>query len=474
MTDALQLGAFNHHLGLLSFTATDEGATAHSALAAGDALPPRLAENLEVAFEVGCLAHELQHLADVFGTAAGLSLITSGLHWVKRFAMLCDYAKLRRRHDRSWAPDDGWLAEKAEILRGFRFALRAEKVFSRPFEPFEGDVPGDLLFAHVHHAGDGAISRVTREGRLRTLIEPLGFEALIEANAHAHVRSVIDSNFPSLSFEGQLRSRLLPLHADAAGMATPYMTVDILLSRWFRSHDIGEFPRSLVHDLIDRALADAHFTFGDVDSYGVIVPMRPVGMILEHILSKLDPRTVLSEGIPRKADSDSLYIKLSDALDAGADWDTVEGEYFDSGVRVWETWVAKHLTAPLLRRRAAVSGSLISQPGALKMVAEMAPVVVRNGRISKMNMPEPVRQAWLKTAFLTSVLHQMTTQSAAFCPRRYSLLPGLTSVLGLSRRGTCDRNAEFGCGSTAGMLVDGEFDCLFEDVVTAARARQVP
>lgn len=473
MSIPFQLGSFKHHLGLLSFNETAKGRAAQAALAAGKPVAFEVREDIEVAFEVGSLPHELQHFFDVFGTAAGTSLISSGLHWVKKFALLCDYAKLRRAQDPSWKGDAGWLEGRREILRGFRFALAAEKMFSRPFDPVELDGPGDDLFTAVHHPFDGATCRGIIDGNRGTFVEPLGFEALIETNAHAHVRSVIDQGFPALKFQGQLRTKIFNQNENLGGLSTPYMTVDILLSRWFRDRGINEFPRKLVHDLIDRALGSASFTFGDVAGYGVVVPMRPVGMVLREILSKLDPNAVLNERIPRDLEVDRFYRMRSDSYDAGADWDTVEGTYFDHGVRVWETWIAKHVTAPLLRRRAEGSGSLIDRPGAITAISELVPIIVKNDRIVAMNMPDPVKQAWFKVAFLTSVLHQLTAQGTASCPRRFALYPGLTSVPNFARKRTCDFNADFGCGSTAGALTDGEFDCLFEDVVGAMGARQM-
>lgn len=413
MSDAVQLGSFYQHLGLLSFEQTDRGREAIDALTEGRPIDPSVASDLEVAGEVGAYLHELQHFADVFGTAAGTSLVSSGLRWIKAFAELCDEAEVRRVHDPKWPDCEEWTKKRAKILRGFRFALRAEKLFSRPFEPFVSNDADDSLFVDVHMPRDGTTVRAALDGQPSIIIEPLGFEALIEGSAHLHARDVIDRYFPSLSYDAQFRVSKWPAGFDVKLPATAYMTIDILVSRWFKNHGIEEFPRSIVHQIIDRTLSSAGYKLGEVDNAGVAVPMALVGHRLHELLDTLDPREIIAQGVPRDDGMDRIYRAMSDQFDAGEDWDTVTGFRFDHAVRVWETWLAKHVTAPLLRRRAEAKHHVFEEPGAITEISKLVPIVVRNGHVVAANMPPAVRNAWAGTVFLTTVLHQLATQVSA-------------------------------------------------------------
>lgn len=473
MSEAIQLGTFYQHLGLLSFEQTEMGRDAMEALTEGRPIDPSVASNLEVAGEVGALLHELQHFADVFGTFAGTSLVYGGLQWVKAFAGLCDEAELRRAHDPQW-PDCGeWIVKRTDILRGFHFALRAERLFSRPFEPFEAKDGDDNLFVTVAMPRDGTTVRAALDGRPAIIVEPLGFEALTEGSAHLHARDVIDQYFPSLSFDAQFRVRRSPVGSDLELPDTPYMTIDILVSRWFRTHGIEEFPRSIVHQVINRVLSSAGYKVGEVDAAGVEVPMTLIGHRLHDLLDTLDPHEIIAQGVPRDDKVDRAYRAMSDCYDAGDDWDTVTGFRFDRSVRIWETWLAKHVTAPLLRKRAEAKHHVFEEPGSIRAISELVPIIVRNGHVVAANMPPEVRNAWASTVFLTSVLYQLANQGSASCPRRFRTIPGFQNVRGLARKSNCADNIAFGCGSTAGMLMDGQFDCAFEDVVRASRARHL-
>jgi hypothetical protein len=160
------------------------------------------------------------------------------------------------------------------------------------------------------------------------------------------------------------------------------------------------------------------------------------------------------------------YKSLVAGLESGGNWETVEDDRSPlSSVRIWEAYVAKNMMLPLLRERVATNGRVFTQHreflGLINRIG-LPLVRVANGKLLFGDMPERVMQAWVHQLMLGQILHQLVSGKPIFCPRAFSMLPGL-DAMNLAFEGNCDGHTVMGCGTFRPGQTDATVpNCLFE------------
>jgi len=494
LADDASVGTFHYPLGLVAFTISPES-LAFVAAGCKRPLPEDEEEQFRIAAEATSLVHEMRHFFDVFGTWAGISLLSTQLHVLSEFVALCD--AMRRAGMRWQMPITDWAAGPdccPEIRLFVRRALAIEictDLFVSPFTPFEIDGHRDELLIEVDYAAGGKAdafpSQVFRvksldDARARTVLHPFGFEALLEGNAHAICRQLVSQWFPEpvqQRMKGWMRT-LSPADRDgivdqrAAQTALPYMSTDLLVSRFMQGYGINSFPGEVLLHLSDRVLSTNRLqVFPELVEGASAVQFDRLGRAFVDLLEDSGPAAIASGCVPPRDDVDRVYDTLASELSAGGDLSTISDDYSPaSSISIWQTYIAKTFIVPLLRRRLATSHrAFTSFDGFLELlpVIGLPPARVPNGKLVLERMPQRVQQAWWHCLILLDVLGQLV-RGAAFvsCPRAFATVPGITTM-NLAFQGKCETNLRLGCGTFPSEMVPA---CLFAEALKVCSLRR--
>ena len=223
--------------------------------------------------------HEIRHFHDYFGTLAGISLFTSHLQQVRAFAR---FIELRRSTGKSHSLplDPAQFEDEASqeilhgLLRNWRIFLRSTARFVQAFEKTveDGHHPDNhVIYKEVDASGAKVptfplSAGLATDGNLAevSLFYPIGLEVLIEGNAQALQRSIMDVECPP-----GLADRLVPLMENHSitsadpidpkeflkAKATPYNVTDLLVSKYLRLKGHLRFQRESIVQLTDQALS---------------------------------------------------------------------------------------------------------------------------------------------------------------------------------------------------------------------------
>lgn len=492
--DDAQVGSFHYPLGMVAFTTS---AAAHEIIRKIVRMenPIAIDENdenklMQLAYEMVSYLHEMRHFVDTFGTMAGISLFSARLAMLKEFMNLSE--ALRSGGMRWRFPDAEWSGEiiPSQDIRDYVRRARAfdvgSDIYIAPFSPVEidGHLDEGLIELEYERGGtaDAFPLRVGLLGedgteRLRTVLFPLGVEALMEGNAHAFCRSFIEHHFPE-SVAQRLQYGVSKIKARdehgrddqrAAQTTTPYMVTDLLITRFLRNHGISKFPRDLVFALTDRILAMSAIRFLDAPSGKTALHVDRVGAKLVGLLEAADPQSLGSGIIVADVpDVTEAYKGVLAGLEQGGDWHTVDDDNTPrSSIAIWESYIAQNIIVPLLRARLASNHeAFASYEGFVTLLSKVGspPARVANGQLTLSTMPPRVQQAWLHQMMLGEILHQLVRgNGSVFCPRAYGTVPGL-NTMNLAFEGDCQRHRRLGCGTfRLGQAAVIAPKCLFED-----------
>jgi hypothetical protein len=491
-TERIQFGSFHYPLGLVDFTLS---ATARDALqrikqgeqiSAGDGDEASLTH---IAYEITSLFHEMRHFIDMFGTTAGCALFAGHVAQLKSFAAV---SKALRSAGMKWKiPLSEWGGEAAcpQPIRDFIRRARGFNVgtdlFLCPFKPIEVDGHReDLLVDLDYEHGGQADAFPLRIGRveedqeiLRTILFPVGLESLMEANAHALSRSLVEHYFPdSISRRLEHRIHTFEISDDdseldqlAAQTATPYMVVDLLITRYLKQKGISAFPRDLVIASVDRVLSMSSVRLVEIEPGTTAMHVDRVGRMLLDLLEAQEHATLLKGSIGDAPQLTEAYKALLAGLESGGDWESVEDDRSAlSSVAIWESYVAKNFIIPLLRERVSSKGRVFTvQSEFLGLINRIGlpPARVANGKLILDVMPQRVQQAWWHQLMLGQILSQLLGGGPIYCPRAFPALPGI-ETMNLAFERTCNAHIRMGCGTFRdGQKAATTPKCLFEDAL---------
>jgi hypothetical protein len=244
---------------------------------------PGVEEQLHSALEEIAILHEFRHFHDCFGTIAGISLFDSHIARLMAFAEIC--ARLQRDAVSMRLPFLDWAKDRncPDYVKVFIDRLQKgaylERIFMGAIDVPR--IPGiddrswvELPFPH----GNGLLPAFpmamrtgyeTPDGNLHldpggsTKFVPIGFEALIEGNAQALQRSIIEGRWPTAVSKLFWNKTVVIRGSKGESLEDrpplPYNVTDLLVSKFLRTkHGIEQFPRAWITKLADRALMIGH------------------------------------------------------------------------------------------------------------------------------------------------------------------------------------------------------------------------
>jgi len=494
-TDAA-VGSFHYPFGLVEFTLSDDAKAVLESPAG--AAGRDTAELVPLAYEASSYFHEMRHFVDCFGTLAGLTLFSGRIELMKEFAALSAAVRARDGHwprpPLAWARDPTGPQVVRDFVRKAQAFDNGQRMYLAPLAPVEVDGHLDDLRVEVDIEGGGkadasplrmVIASADGKTRNRSVLYPLGLEALFEATAHAVARSFVERRFPAAvgaAFERRTQAVRAATSPEermqrAAQTATPYMVVDILVTRFLRAHGVQTFPRDLVLALVDRVLATSSIQSVDVGPGQTAMHIDRVGLNLHQLLQSTDTRALAAATLPAAPDIEAAYAQMLADYERGGEWHDVHDDLSPmSAIRIWETWVAKTCVIPLLRARLETKGRAFSTfEGFLELLQTIGtpPVRVANGHLMFADgMPDRVKQAWTSCMMLGELMWQSARSSGAvLCPRAHATVHGLASM-NLAFAGRCNTHRLLGCGTHGGETPSPHRpSCLFEDTLRATGLR---
>jgi hypothetical protein len=487
-TGDTQFGSFHYPLGLLEFDISAKGREGFERIRRGERFTAADGDEdalTQLAYEMMSLFHEMRHFVDMFGTVAGCALFGGYVARLKEFA---EISGIMREAGMRWKfPIVKWSGENdcPVAVRKFIRQARAFSVgvdlFITPFNPVEIEGHCEDLLVELNYERGGKADAfplrigVIRDDKetLRTILFPIGLEALTEATAHALSRNLVGDYFPpSIAQRLEKRSATFDREDQATSeriakqMAMLYMAVDLMISRFLQRHGIARYPRDLIFAVVDRVLSTAKIALIEVQPGSTALHCDRVGSMLLDILESEDPELLRAGTISDKSVLTSAYDSLVVGFESGGDWESVQDDRSPlSSVKIWESYVAKNFMLPLLRERVATKGRVFAKHneflGLINRIG-LPPVRVADGKLVFGNMPERVQQAWVHQLMLGQILDLMVKEKTIFCPRAFSTFPGI-DTLNFAFESDCDAHIQVGCGTfRPGQTATTIPNCLFE------------
>ena len=400
------------------------------------------------------------------------SLFSARLEILKDFIALSQALRKVGMHWRlplvKWAEEEGCPKQVRDFIRRARAFDVGSDIFISPFAPVEIDGHREDLSIELDYERGGKadafplrVGRIGQDGveRRRTVLFPLGLEALIEGSAHAFSRTFVGHYFQK-SVSVQLEQRFKRIIAQdghgrgdqrVAQTMTPYMVTDLLITRFLRRHNIPTFPRDLVLALTDRVLSTSVIRVQEQVPGTTEIHIDRVGGKLVDILQGHNPQDLGAGSLSDAPEVTAVYQSLLSAFEQGGDWQTVDDNGSAlSSIAIWESYLAQHFIVPLLRERLATNHrAFTSYEGFLALLPKigMPPARVANGVLILEIMPRRVQQAWWHQMMLGEILRQLIRgDGRVFCPRAHALVPGVITM-NLALEGDCQQNLRLGCGT---------------------------
>lgn len=439
------------------------------------------AKLFQLLLECSAVVHERLHYLDTFGTIGGLSMFNARMVALRRFV---ECAIELVASGVVWQlPLSKWVASGSapdavrKLLRLARAFKAGSDHFLAPFSQFgmhghTSEAWIDVPFPCMSDDGKSTDSTVPafpmsiglrslEDGNVRpvTIMLPMGYEAIVEGIAHGASRSLISVMFPDLP-DNTLEHYGPPKAFDADAVAKNldeiakqfeiYTASDLLVSKYLRSKSITKFPRKLVFRLSDLALSTSFFTVKDIDDHKTAVEIRNPGDALIFGLTDCETADLATGEVVYPDFVQQHYRALLDSLTSQSDWDTVTPrDTLYTAHRIWESFVAQHISVPLLKIRIESDNTTFNTEFELIKLAlsiELPRVEVYNGSLRFHGMPDEVREAWGQQVFTSELAHQIFADSEILrCPRAHELVPGIESAD--FSGGRCMKYKKLGCGT---------------------------
>lgn len=493
-----QFGSFHYPHGLIEFTLSEPAQQIVERIGRGDRVAAgEMDQDLAVhlAYEITSLFHEMRHFVDVFGTLAGITLFSNYIAQLKAFADISSAMRGAGMHWQvplsEWTQQDDCPQAVRDFIRTAKGFDVASDIFVAPFNPVEIEGHRNDLIIELDFEGGGKVDAFPlRVGRiseskelLRTVLYPIGLEALLEGNAHALCRNFVESYFPSYVAE-QLEHRILSIPSRdingqegqrAAQTATPYMIIDLLITRFLKRHSIDSFPRNLVLAVTDRILSTSSMQKLDAPHGSTAISIDRIGGNLCDLLESEDPGGLAAGRLSDAPHVSAGYEALLAGLERGNDWDSILDDYSPrTSIEIWEAYVAQNFIVPLLRERLATEHRAFTNSAEfLPLISKIgiAPARVVNGKMVLGDMPKRVQQAWHHQLMLGKILSQLVRGGRILCPRAHATVPGIDSF-NLAIEYECSTHMRLGCGSYVPRQIATEPNCLFESALKVSALKR--
>lgn len=492
-------GTFHYLLGLVVFALSPAAQDAMSRIAKGELITEDDGDDdglAEIAYQIFGLFHEMRHFIDSFGTLSGWSLVNGHIDLLQRFASLSEAlndAGMQWQLPLScWAvaPDCPYpVGLFVQYARAFSVGT---ELLSCPFEPFaiEGHrddhlIELDYIDGEKTDAFPVRIGLGDTKENLSTILFPIGFEALTEANAHSLSRNLASHHFAK-SVAKRLEHREQTLDAPESEGGTEqllkkiansykYMAVDLMISRCLRARGISTFPRDLVLAVSDRVLSTAAIQVkGD---NGALKPrVDRAGRLLLELLQSEDAALLRAGELSDNHEIMRGYEMYRDALQISPNWEEIEDQgTLSSSLGIWETYIAKTFMLPLVNERIVSKGRAFTKHDEfLKLITKIGlpPARVANGKLLLDVMPERVRQAWYHLVMVSQIVDDLLKGKVIRCPRAFPTWQGVDTI-DFAFEGSCNKYKRRGCGTfRPGTKATETPNCLFESTLSACALKR--
>jgi len=431
---------------------------------------PKLEEQVEVALASCAWHHEVRHFHDTFGTRAGINMFLAWMSVMDEFARVgarlaasqARWALPVQKAEASHLPD--------ESRRFLKYALNVKLVCSR----FRGELPSEFTgieglpdplphISHLREARLGTVfyafparaTRITAAASVEAIQHiPLAFDAIIEGNAQAIQRTMIEKLWgPDVAQACFTRLGITMRAEGEAAYAPAYNVTDLMVTRYLENHGIKSFPRKVLLALADHALTAGVQIWRNPDGTRSTA-MECAGVSFVDLLGSLEPAAVAAGEIP--APKEEGYLALLDHFANTPPSEEVKDEQTPStDIQILYRWVAREVIKPLLDERLATGHRLFSDGDLwLTRVPKLPapPFQIRRDGSLTSSAPPRVVEAWLRIRMWAQMLDQLTSgEPAVLCPRAHDLAPGITKI-NYAHTGTCD---EYVAGELCGRFQPG-------------------
>jgi hypothetical protein len=298
---------------------------------------------------------------------------------------------------------------------------------------------------------------------------PLAFDALLEGNAQAIQRSIIETlwgkevaDYMFLLSGASVRQPDQPVNTPA------YNVTDLMVSRYMQN-EAGDrrFPRSALLALADHALTSAIVIRMNPDQTHTL-SMECPGHAFVDLLSNTGAAAIRAGQIPPPKDEG--YAQLRDYYASVEAFEMADDKLAGpiADLEVFFRWVSRYVIAPLLEARLRTHHQVFSDP--MIWMTEMpnlppVPFRIRPDGTTVSNAPSRVVHAWLNIRMIERMLAQLIIgEPAILCPRAHGTAPGIERV-NFAHTGNCDEYvAEDLCGRFyTGMPLTALPECRFRD-----------
>lgn len=493
-----RIGSFHHGLAMVEVRVSTEAYDLMDQPSMVHKYKAQPERQFQLLLEMNSIVHERIHYLDTFGTLAGISLLSSRFELLREFIEVG--GRMARQRKRWKLPLANWISDAdvppdVKQLAKLAIAYRqTDKLFEAAVEPFmvEGQtedvwVELPLSAARVVMSRDIKIPAFPQSIAIRdpagkrpdrpvTVFHPLGYQAILEGRAHSMARSWMETKFPDVPVElfstyGPPRAMpagefLGQFENDAANWFAVYNMTDYMISKFLRGRGVHQFSRDLVLGLSDRALSESILFIDSSNANAIAASVRSPGTVLVELMDELPPIDTPTVTYPER--TTEMYRSTLEKLERGGDWQTVTGSEPYRALRVWESFIAHHITVPLLRQRLETNHAVYANGNDLLRLAisDLPRVEVINDQLKFHLIPDEVRSAWAKQMFLGEIAEQIFGGAKIIrCPRAHRLLPGLTSIDFAG--GKCNTYVRRGCGSCTEGVPSLSLSCLFNSTLIA-------
>jgi hypothetical protein len=382
---------------------------------------------LDQAMRATAVLHEFRHLADCFGTIAGVSLFREYIRLLERFVHASRQASKELGRD--------WIftaASRTDLPAYLRTTLNrlvgyhvASKIFRAPFRPIVARDPDDiqqvpieltpppLAFGKLPDSTVAAVrlqyatlpATAEEKPRLSALLHPIGFESLVEGNAIVVQRGVIQHRYGIdvdriMTMYPVLPSKRTRFEDDElAAAALPYSATDLTITKILRKNGRGSFPRDAVLQATDLCLSQARFESVEDVGYLASSPGDAFIAIVEANSQELaEGRLKHPESVTKQ------YADLRTWIDEIPHHDRYANPFdLHAALGIIQSYALRQLTLPLVRERLETDHAAFTSAersfGLLMKLAEAnqgfpGVLVSQQGITFSPSMSPQVRAAW--------------------------------------------------------------------------------
>lgn len=501
-------GSYHHQYILDTVDASMEDLLDLEAIQDFVATNPPPSEQLSVALQNAAAIHEYRHFFDCFGTVAGITLFGTYLIELKEFLRACSYLGKQglvwKLPIWEWIKDNDCPEHVKSFAESYKQRVRYREIFmggmELPPEPgFTDEVWRDCNISQLDitfplyplksmallRKGNQTIAQDTA-----TIWHSVGFETIVEGNAQAMQRDLLEALWPTEIVElawktlTQAERPADDINAEDLfkhhkhDVSIHYNVTDYLVSKYLsQNYGIGQYPRSLIMQVSDIALMESLFPDG---SHTPI--KRHPGHAFTNVLQTTQWVEPLDSCIRESVTTEKTISDLIGTLS-----EYPRPEYYLTNKRdptlinivaIVESYAQHEIVVPLLKFRLEngnkafydLSKFFNSFPSLPKPL-----VSIFKGQLRHF-LPDQqayVMEAWALFAMIRNIFEQIMSGSVVICcPRAYETVPGINIVEFAKPPGRCKEHiSRRACLAWApGRELSSQLpNCFFTDIVRDLR-----